>query len=294
MFVHIFSLFIYALSLIENIEKEKELDRQDAIFYIEIQGKGLMYDEVSFMIKYQHRILQITQRKLYHQGKIIKEQTNLLTPEVAQTILLQLSQSDLIKQKLLDQKQISLLENHNRSGTHRSYTQYELFLNLPLLKKAQTDLQIFETELAFRQLLSMFNHQVQNQSRDGQSEQMQVLFWYFENLEMMKSQIYIDQIWALIDLLSIDTFSENPGYSYFIDERFSAQMPKNKVDLKIDRPAILIIDHVPYGEIHDQLRFELGEGAHVFKLCPKDQKECLDYAVDMTAKHQLKLDLTLK
>jgi hypothetical protein len=288
MFIHIFSFVIYALSLIENIEKEKALDRQDAIFYIEIQGKGLMYDEVSFMIKYQHRILQITQRKLYHQGKIIKEQTNLLTPEVAQTILLQLSQSDLIKQKPLDQKQTSLLERQDRS-----YTQYELFLNLPLLKKAQTDLQIFETELGFQSMLSIFNQQMQH-VQHGQSEQMQVLFWYFENLELMKTQTYIDQIWALIDLLSVDAFTENTTYSYFIDERFTAQMPKNKVDLKIDRPAILIIDHIPYGEIHDQLVFELGEGAHVFKLCPKDQKECLDYAVDMTAKHQLKLNLTLK
>ena len=54
---------------------------------------------------------------------------------------------------------------------------------------------------------------------------------------------------------------------------------KNKVDLKIDRPAVLIVDHVPYGEIQEQLVFELAQGPHRFKLCPKDQSECFDYDV---------------
>jgi hypothetical protein len=282
MLLHIVSLFLYALSLIESIENEKALDRQEAIFYIEIQGKDLMYDEVSYAIKYQHRILQITQRKLYHQGKIIKEHTNLLTPELIRSILEQWTKSDLVRQIALGQKQISLLEQKNRT-----YTQYEIFLNLSLLKTAQEDLKIFEKDIDFETWIKAFA---------GILDQIKSehLFWYFENLELIKSQTLIDQIWQLVDALSVENLSENPRYSYFIDERFTNQMAKNKVDLKVDRPAVLILDHVPYGEIQEQLIFELAQGPHHFKLCPKDQSECFDYDVHMIAKHQLKLNLTLK
>ena len=282
MLLYIVSLFLSALSLIESIENEKNLDRQEAIFYIEIQGKGLIYDEVSYAIKYQHRILQITQRKLYHQGKIIKEHTHLLTPERTRTILEQFTLSDIFKQRALAQKQISLAQKN------RSYTQYEIFLNRSLLKTAQEDLKIFEKEADFETWIKALMVGILDQSKSEH------LFWYFENLELMKSQNLVDQIWQLVDLLSLENLSEDPRYSYFIDERFTKQMAKNKVDLKVDRPAVFILDHVPYGEIHEQLLFELAQGPHHFKLCPKDQSECFDYDVQMTSKHQLKLNLTLK